>query len=208
MQIKIFTKEEANVSYKDLVELIHDSFQERLSQGLKYTTSFMTKEEYIDKTKDGVIFVAIDNDTNALVGTGTLNLLVDKTGSKYGYIEFDAIKERYKRKGIGTMLMKNRIEYAQKLGCNYLLSDTSVNADSAVRYHLKNGFRIIGLESYSSTNYYSYIFRKQLTPSFFWCNSILVKIHYFCSFLLIKATKSKRGKCNWLGKQIKKICKN
>lgn len=209
-KIKCCKREEACVSYKDIVELIHESFQERLDKGLRYSCSFMTEEQYIQKTKGGIIFVAIDEESGCLAGTAVLNLRFDGK-RKYGYLEFAAVNNSYKHCGIGSLLLLLRKEAAINAGCNYILSDTSTQAESAVKYHLKNGFKIVGYESYRSTNYWSYVFRMQLTPSVLWNNNFYLKLHYLCSYIFIRLTRTINGGDTFLGKiykKLKKICKS
>lgn len=207
MKIYITTREETNVSYEDIVNLLHESFQERLEQGLKYTCSYINVEQFIEKTRNGIILVAIDSNNNELVGTGTINIIKYKR-HKYGYFEYDAISSKYKRKGIASKLIKKRKQIAINNGCEYILSDTSTKATSAVIYHLKNGFKIVGLESYRSTNYYSYVFRMQLKPSLIWNNCIFIKIHFILSYIFIKLTRNIDGGDTKIGKIYKRLCKN
>lgn len=207
--IKIYRREETCISYKQIVDLMHESFQERLEQGLRYSCSFMTEEQFIEKTKNSLIFVAIDEDNGKFVGTTTLTVHIGKK-QIYGYMEYVAISSDYKHKGVGSLLLQ-RLKNTIELGCSYILSDTSVKAESAVRYHLKNGFKIIGLESYRSTNYWSYVFRMQLSPSFIWNNPVFLKMHFGLSYAFMKMTRDVNGNDTLLGKiykKVKKICKN
>lgn len=210
IKVKTINKEKPDISYKEIVDLIHESFQERLKQGLHYSCSYITERQFVEKTKNGIVFIAIDTGTNTLVGTSTLNIHVNK-GIKYGYMEYVAIRSNNKHSGIGTQLICTLKEKAKKNECAYILSDTSTKATSAVRYHLKNGFKIIGLESYRSTNYWSYVFRMQIAPSRLWHNSLFLKFHYWNSYVFIKLTRNIDGTDTRLGflyKRIKKLCKN
>lgn len=210
MSIGVLTHEEAHVSYAQIVNLIHESFEERLEQGLRYSCSSITTEQYIEKTKKGIIFVAVNEDTNELVGTCVLNLINGKRG-KHGYMEYVAISSSYKHCGIGSMLVERLRNSGIQEGCSFILSDTSTKAASAVKFHLKNDFRIIGLESYRSTNYWSYVFRMQLTPSFIWNNPVFLKLHYWHSYIFIKTTRDINGNDTTMGKiykKIRRLCKS
>ncbi|MBR1461883.1 MAG: hypothetical protein IJ604_00665 [Prevotella sp.] len=88
--IIICTKEEAGITNEQIVELLHESFQERLKQGLNFTCSFIDAQQYAESTKNGKTFVAIDADKNLLVGTGTISLLYNRK-CRYGYTEYLAI---------------------------------------------------------------------------------------------------------------------
>ena len=210
MNIEILTREQSKVSYAQLVELMHESFQERIDAGLNYSCSSMDEIKYKEKTKDGIIFVAIDKDKGTLAGSTTLNLHCDNN-EVYGYMEFVSIHSTYKHCGIGSKLVNQIKRCGVEKGCRYILSDTSINALSAVNFHLKNGFKIIGLESYRSTNYWSYVFRMQLSPSIIWNNQMFLKVHYWLSYLFIKVTRDINGNDTKYGiiyKKLIRLCRN
>ena len=210
MNIQIYIKQATNISYRQIVTLMHESFQERLDKGLHYSCSSMTEEQFIEKSKKGMVFVAIDKGSNSLVGTTTLNIY-SKNKKKVGYMEFVAIDNNYKHKGIGTMLLQQCQRTAKEIGASHILSDTSTKATSAVKWHLKNGFKIVGIESFRSTNYWSYVFRMQLEPSIIWNNCYFLKLYYLRSYLIIKLSRHIAGADTKLGKFFKKtqkICKN
>ena len=204
MSIVIRRLQDYNYSYRDVVELLHEAFQERLEQGLRYTCSTMTEEQFRKKTAGGIVYVAVDDETG-LCGTATLTIRTDKHGVKYGYNEYNGIRSDMKGKGIGTMLYIYREREGRKNGCEYLLSDTSTQATSAVKYHLKNGFRIIGLKSYRSTNYWSYVFRRQLVPSKKWDSTIYCRWRYVKSWIFIRLTRDINGNDTLVGRSYKRI---
>ena len=76
-----------------------------------------------------------------------------------------SVHPEYKGKGIGSLLIKALRAKALEQNCEYISCSTAVDAVSAVKVHLKNGYQIVGLKSFKSTNYYSYLFRMQLKPS-------------------------------------------
>lgn len=210
MSIVIHKIEETNYTYQDVVSLLHEAFQERLNQGLRYSCSFITEEQYKEKTSNGIVYVAID-DESGLCGTATLTIKIDDKNLKYGYNEYNGIRSDMKRKGIGTLLSLLIEREALKNGCQYLMSDTSTKAKSAIKYHLKNGFKIVGLESYRSTNYWSYVFRKQLVPSKKWDCTFYCKCQYLKSWIFMRLTRDINGNDTILGrlyKTIRKKCKN
>ena len=45
MSILILDKETAGISYKQLTSLLHESFKERLEQGLNFTCSSLTEKQ-------------------------------------------------------------------------------------------------------------------------------------------------------------------
>ena len=156
MNVIIKRLDETDVSYEQIVSLMHKSFEERLQQGLNFTCSFMSVEQYKEKNADGIVFVALDEDSNELMGSIAVHIRTDSENKNYGYNEFLAVSPKAKRLGIGTKLARACERVVQEVGGTYIMCDTAVGATSSVRYHLKQGFKIIGLRSYSSTNYYSY----------------------------------------------------
>ena len=192
MDIEIREKTE-ETSWEELTNLFHEAFQERLDQGLNFTCSFFTPEDLEHRSENNVVLVAIDKDNNTLAGTAFVEVVHDKNGT-WGYLSNMAIKPEYKRYGIGSKLEKQRIAIAKEGGCNYVISDTAKGATSSVKWHLKNGFKLVGLESFFSTNYYSYIFRKQLVPHPLWDNSCYCKLRYLLSALRCKMRFHADGK--------------
>ena len=162
MNIEIRIKDES-ISWEELTDLVHESFQERLDQGLHFSSSDITPEDFKRYGSSRIVLVAIDRDSNALAGTVSLQLN-KKDDILWGYHGGLAVKPRYKRHGIATRLFGRLVEIAKENRCEYIQSDTSVGAKSSVKWHKKNGFKIVDLCSFKSTNYYSYIFKKDLTP--------------------------------------------
>ena len=184
--------QDTNVTYDQIVTLMHAAFKERVLQGLKYTCSYMDVNTYIENSRGGVILVAMNADE--LCGTAMLHINTDKGGAKYGYIENLAISPKVKRMGVGSLLLKEVLKIVAENKGDYLLSDTAVDADSAVKFHKKNGFKIVGLHSYQSTNYYSYLFRLQLQPSRVWSNGFCVKFIFLLSYIKTKMEFKPNGK--------------
>lgn len=182
MEIIIRKLQQTTFSYDDVVSLLHESFVERQEQGLQFTCSTITVEYYQKKTCDGIIFVAYDADNNVLLGTAALSLRKDDEGVLYSYYHYIAVASIAKHQGIGTLLFREIEGEALKRGAQYILSDTAESAKSSVRYHLKQGFQVVNYETFSNTNYYSYIFRKQLIPNAS-RSGIRVKWHFFRAYV-------------------------
>ena len=87
------------------------------------------------------------------------------------------------------------------------MSDTAKKAASAVNYHLRNGFKIIGLISHPTTNYYSYLFRKQLTHPSPYDYKLYCKFQYLKSSIKTKLLYKENGQksllCRLMGKIVK-----
>lgn len=160
--------EDSPFSYDELMNLIYSSVEERVEQNLIFNVSKMSASDFRNKNKDGIILVAFNN--NELIGTSCIHILTDNKGKNFAYHEHVFVNPKSKRSGVASKLMEKHVETAYSNGCLYIISDTAVKAKSSVRWHLKNGFRIIGLYSFKSTNYYSYIFRRQLVDDPKWSN--------------------------------------
>jgi len=208
MEIKLLT--ETDIDYGQIADLQHAAFQERLEQGMHFTTSSMTPRQFEEKMKGGYVFVAVDDETGALLGTVTIHIGTDSKGYLYGYHEYLAVSPQAKHTGVATRLAQAWSEFLTGKGVKYVLSDTACPATSSVRWHLKNGFRIYESESYRSTDYWSYVFIKYLDDSIS-KGPIRMKLHYWKSWLFIRITRHKNGSDTPIGVLYKKTrnrCKN
>lgn len=152
-------------SHEDVIELIHLSFKEREAQGLHFSCSSMSGEEFAADTKSGKTFVAVDPDSGQLVGTASVRVY-DKAGKKkYGLFEYLAVHPEAARRGIASKLLDTCIRSCHEDGGIDILSDTATPARSSVRFHFKNGFRLDDIVSYPMTNYLSFVFRRHCVRS-------------------------------------------
>lgn len=138
--VKLLT--ETNFTYQQVVELIHKSFEERLHQGLCFTCSFMTVNQFETKVKDAYIFVAYDLDSEKMLGTVTLHIRKDNNEIVYGYHEFLAVSPEVKHIGVASKLQKELVLLLLSRDGKYEMSDTACGATSSVNWHLKNGFHM------------------------------------------------------------------
>ena len=205
MNIKVTTLKESPFSVTDIVELMHSSFKEHIEEGLCFTCSTMDADQFAAKTANSIVVVAWDEETDNLLGTATVTLNKDPKGIVYGYNEYLAVSPSAKRLGIGTKLLEKRIDIIIDDAGQYVMSDTAVGAKSSVSWHLKNGFKIIGLCSYASTNYYSYLFRKQIVPSKKWDSRLYCAIRFRISSMVVKAKYHKNGTLTSFGSLVKKV---
>ena len=81
--------------------------------------------EKISSSPNHIIFIAIVNDEIV----GSVTLLIEpkfiRNGGIVGHIEDVEVKKEYYKKGIGKYLMKNVLEYADKIGCYKTILDCS-----------------------------------------------------------------------------------
>ncbi|MBQ8070223.1 MAG: GNAT family N-acetyltransferase [Bacteroidales bacterium] len=185
MAIEVKRLDQTAFTVADVVELIHRAFKERKDEGLFFSCADISVEEYIEKVGNGVIFVAVDTVSGHLLGTGVTHFRKDKKGHQYGFNELLAIDPEARRMGIASAMLKARADYNLEKGSEYLASDTAVGADSSVKYHFKNGFRIVGMVSFPQTNYYSYVFRRQLKTDTF--GQRLYTKGWYCKLLYLRS---------------------
>ena len=191
--------EETDFTIKDLVELLHDVFKERLDQGMNFLPAVITEEQLRKRTENSIIVVAYDVNTHLMVASGTLDVHSAKVGHKYGKISNMAVRKNMQGYGLASYIYKYRERESIKNGCSYILSNTAVNAISSVKYHLKNGFKIVGLISHANTNYYSYLFRKQLKHPSLYDIDLYVNIRYNLSEFITRACYREDGSIKPLG---------
>ena len=130
MKYRIIPIRQSSITKEDCINMIHLSFQERLEQGLRFTCSFMTVEDFEKKTEGKEILVASDSENGALMATLTYGVKLDYTGQKCAHIEYVAVSPDYKRLGLGSALIQECIRINSE--CDYISSDTAVRAKSSV----------------------------------------------------------------------------
>jgi ribosomal protein S18 acetylase RimI-like enzyme len=82
---------------------------------------------------------------------GWIELGYDKWNNRMRVWEF-LVKERFRRNGIGTTLMRHAIEVARQKGARMLVLETQSCDVPAIRFYLKQGFDLIGFDLAAYTN--------------------------------------------------------
>ena len=164
----------------------------------------LTYDGFVEEAKDSVILIAIDEVSCFLCGCILLKTFRDKDNILYGKENHTSVHPDYKGQGIGSLLIVALKAKAIEQGCEYLSCSTAVDAESAIRVHLKNGYQIIGLKSYKATNYYSYLFRMQLTPSH-WCDPAFCRKQYKKSRRKVRVAYKADGSKSFWGKFLEKV---
>lgn len=60
--------------------------------------------------------------------------------------------EKYRHQGIGTLLMKKALQRANELKVRAVVLETQSCNDKAIRFYLKQGFELIGLDTMAYSN--------------------------------------------------------
>jgi hypothetical protein len=89
---------------------------------------------------------------------------------------------------------------------------TATTAIWSIRWHLKNGYRIIGYQRRPQDNHPLYVFRRQLLPPSI-CRPVysLYSLTPFCrlrlaaTYIATRLFKDGRGNLNWLGRMAKRV---
>ncbi|MFX1309052.1 MAG: GNAT family N-acetyltransferase [Promethearchaeota archaeon] len=61
------------------------------------------------------ILIAIDEDSNDVIGMIIAELRIDPFGSSEGYIKQFFLKEQYRKKGVGSLLLEKALEHLKKI---------------------------------------------------------------------------------------------
>ena len=86
-----------------------------------------------------VFFVAEKN--KKVIGYSRMHLLKWYEGA---HIVTIVVDEKYRRKGYGTLLLKEMEKFARNKGMKIITLDTSPDKIEALIFYLRNGFRICG----------------------------------------------------------------
>lgn len=187
--------------YTELLQMIHSSFEEHRLNGLNFTCSSYTLTDIKEKILSGAYFIVLSQ-TNEIIGITSCTLDLKR---ETAYANISAVSPKAKRMGIGSRLLKERTEFLKKEGIKSLFADTAVNAVSSVEWHKKSGFHIIGLESFKSTNYYSYIFRQDLYDRPAIITRFYYPLRFAMSYIICHLTKNENGAYTRLGNLLKAI---
>lgn len=200
IQYKIVDSVPASL-YGAILIMIHESFEEHKKKGLNFTCSQYTMRDVKDRVLSAKYFIALSDD-NQILGLTSLSDM----GEGKAYENISAVSPKAKGTGIGTALYQTRSEFLKKNHYSCIISDTATNATSSVNWHLKKcGCHIIGYASFSSTNYYSFIFREDLNDRGWIVNHIVYPLHFLISYLATRLTKQQDGRYTKLGKIVRYI---
>ena len=211
-KITIKTYKEAEVSVEELYELEQVAFQQWTDAGL-YTPVSNTSVERLQRyIADKAVFVAQDEATGELLGMHTLKLNKRKGRANGANL---AVSPKAQHEGIASRMLEAEAQRLRKAGYRYMVGNTGIPAIWSVKWHLKNGYHIVGYSRSERNNYASYIFRKQIATDvrhhptdLLWVAPIApltAKVLYCFSWLATNICKSKSGKLNAIGRIAKDV---
>ena len=174
-------------------------------QGLDAPWMHLTFPEFQQAIRGVPMFVALDAETGELLGMHSFRTH-RKEGWCYGYRL--AIASSARREGIASRMLAYEAERIRQAGYRYLRGVTGTTAEWSVRWHLRNGYRIIGYYHSPNNNFANYVFRKQLAPSILWgptLGPLTARMSFAASWLVNHLLKHSDGRDKLLGRFARKI---
>ena len=211
-KIIIKTYKEAEVSVEELYEIRREAFQQWKDIGLDAWEADNPINEFNQLLTRTETFVAQDEMTGELLAMRTLILHKKKGYALEGNF---SVSPKAKRQGVGSKLFEVEQQRLREKGYRYVTCTTAIPATWSVKWHLKNGYHIVGYSRSERNNYASYIFRKQIATDvrhhptdLLWVAPIApltAKLLYCLSWLATNICKSKGGKLNAIGRIAKEV---
>lgn len=185
---------------EDILSLIKEAYGERAKEGISFATLNYTIGDFLSERTNGDYWFLAFDDNRCLYGTARLTV----KGNSGEICNF-AVSPKSQGKHVGSQLLQAANSFAVKQKLDYVISYTATNAKSSVRCHCNNGFKIVGIEIGLYQDYSSYIFRNQISPSFYWNNSHLVKLGFLRSYIKYRIAKKSNGRNTIIGNMFIKI---
>ncbi len=211
-KIVIHTLKEKPVSLEALYELYKESFKQWEDHQIVTPAIGKTFEEFKGYIEKATVFVALDAASNELLGMHCF-YFYRKKGYAMGF--FLVISPEVKQQGIASRMLEHEIVFFRKHGCRFLKGNTLAAATWSVRWHLKNGYRIVGYSRSINSNSPSYTFRKQFAydlrhhpTDFLWLPCVAPvtsRLTYAITFLVTHLCKTRTGNLNTLGRLAKRL---
>jgi ribosomal protein S18 acetylase RimI-like enzyme len=109
MKIREFTNkdiESITLLMKNLCQLRGQEFDEE-----RWRVSL---NEQMSRNSNTDIIVALDDETNLILGMGNCSIMTSENGLRFGYITNLIVKEENRRLGIGEQLLHHMIDYLKR----------------------------------------------------------------------------------------------
>ena len=200
------------MSVEELYKLEQAAFQQWTDAGLYTPVSNTSVERLQQYIADKAVFVALDEATGELLGMHTLKLNKRKGRANGANL---AVSPKAQHEGIASRMLEAEAQRLRKAGYRYMVGNTGIPAIWSVKWHLKNGYHIVGYSRSERNNYASYIFRKQIVidvrhhpTDLLWIKPIApvtAKVRYCLSWLATNICKSRSGKLNAIGRIAKDV---
>ena len=199
---------------EELYKLRNAAFQQWKDKNLDTWEADVPIEEFKDLLRKSLVFVAQDAATGELLAMRTLILNKKKQCALEGNF---SVSPNAKRQGVGSKLFEVEQRHLRERGYRYVTCSTAIPATWSVRWHLKNGYYIVGYSRSERHNYASYVFRKQIATDvrhhptdLLWTKPIApitAKLRYWATYVATSICKDKAGRLNWIGRMAKRSLK-
>ena len=220
-KIVVKSRKESGLLLEDLYELTLDSYNLWKQADLDEPWMHRTFDEFCELTRDTAVFVALDADTNELLGMHCFRS-DRRLRRAYGY--YLSVKPSAQGEGVASQLLRVESARTRLAGFWHLYGLTAEKATWSVGWHLRNGYRIIGYkrspDNFQTTYkdgqkknqcYATLVFRRQLVPVSFrsWAGLVFVlrhpvyalhsnaafcKLRFMLSFLVTNILKNRQGR--------------
>ena len=204
-EIIIKNRKETDVTDETLYDLFNESFKRWKEKGLEAPWLNVSFEKFSKQMNTSSVFIAVDANTDELLG---LQCFRKNKKHRWAYDFYLAVKPKAQGQGIASRMLAYEAEVIKQAGYLYLKDNTATTAEWSVRWHLKNGYRIVGYYRVPNYNFTNYVFRKQLAPSILWgptLGPLTARISFAASWLVNHLLKHSDGRDNLLGRFARKI---
>ena len=208
-EIVVKTRKEAGIPLEAVYDMMMASYEQLREAGIETPLLHWSLEDFLRAVCRTVVFVALDAETGELLGTHSF------TANRYkGYMHGFclAIAPDAKRRGVASRMLEVETERIRRAGYQYLRGTTPVVSTWSIRWHLKNGYRIIGYQRRPQDNHPLYVFRRQLVPTSprrplysLYSLPLFCRIRFAATYIATRLFKDGRGNLNWLGRMAKRM---
>lgn len=139
--------------------LVNHAYKELAERGLNYTATYQDEAITKSRMSKGETFVL--SDQNEIIGTVLFSMQNYFTLRNSGYVSQLAISPKFKRCGLGSLLMSLCEDLARSRGLEAIQLDTAKSAIHLVNWYTKLGYKMVGETHWEGKTYDSYIFEKQ-----------------------------------------------
>ena len=204
-EIIIKNRKETDVTDETLYDLFNESFKRWKEKGLEAPWLNVSFEKFSKQLNTSIVFIAVDATTDELLG---LHCFRKNKKHRRAYDFYLAVRPKAQGQGIASRMLAYEAEVIKQAGYLYLKDNTATTAEWSVRWHLKNGYRIVGYYRVPNYNFTNYVFRKQLAPSILWgptLGPLTARMSFAASWLVNHLLKHSDGRDNLLGRVARKL---
>lgn len=140
--------------------LVNSAYQQLADLGLNFTGTYQNEDITRERMVNNDVYLAYAHDE--LVGTISLEVKTNKGDLPVLYLTQLAVAPKFKRQGLGRILLGLAEEKAREKGICRLQLDTAAPATHLVQLYLSQGFEIIEEIQWGGKTYRSYIMEKYL----------------------------------------------